>query len=112
MLAIWCYLLMLLLIAYGLFEWKGIVATYIMLVIIYNLGDAVDSFGHIYGNKKGNSHARNNVILGILSFGDGWHANHHLKPRNARHGSGKNQFDLSYLLLKIGKYLGIVKKLH
>ena len=105
------YLGSLLFITYYWFQIPGLIALWICLVIIYNLGDSVDSFGHLFGEKKGKSGARNNRILGLLSFGDGWHANHHLNPKKAKHGQAK-QFDLTYQFLRILKGLGIVKKIY
>jgi stearoyl-CoA desaturase (delta-9 desaturase) len=112
MLIMWIYLAVILIIPFLLFGWLGMVASSITLVIIYNLGDAVDSIGHLFGKKRGENEARNNVFLGIFAFGDGWHANHHLRPRRAKHGIKNNQIDLSYLVLRLGKLVGVVKKIH
>ncbi|MFK8045646.1 MAG: fatty acid desaturase [Crocinitomicaceae bacterium] len=94
-----------------IFGSTGIVILWILLVIIYNLGDSVDSIGHLYGEKIGQSEARNNVILGWLSFGDGWHANHHINPTLANHGLKRRQFDLTFLILKGMKMVGLVKNI-
>ncbi len=111
MIVLWIYLGIILGVSYLLFEWTGVLASSLMLVVIYNLGDAVDSFGHLFGKREGDSHARNNVLLGIFAFGDGWHANHHLRPQRAKHGVKKNQIDLSYGMLVFLRRIGIVKKI-
>ena len=112
MVLLWFYLANVLLLPYFLFGWWGIFAASITLIIIYNLGDAIDSIGHLIGEKRGQSQARNNTVLGFLAFGDGWHANHHEYPKRAQHGIKKNQLDLTYFLLKTGKLLRIVKKIY
>jgi stearoyl-CoA desaturase (delta-9 desaturase) len=112
MLILWGHLCFILIIPYIIFDWTGILAASITLTIIYNLGDSVDSFGHLFGEKIGKNEARNNTILGILAFGDGWHANHHKHPQRAKHGIKKNQPDFSYLILKFGKLIGVIKKIH
>jgi len=112
MFCLWIYLIIILGGAFFLFGLNGIIAASITLVIIYNIGDAVDSFGHLFGEKSGNNEARNNKVLGILAFGDGWHSNHHLKPKRAQHGIKNSQLDISYLVLRIGKLIGIVKKIY
>ena len=38
--------------------------------------------------------ARNNWIVAVLVFGEGWHNNHHAFPASARHGLDRFQFDL------------------
>ena len=111
MILLWLYLFIILFIPYFFFGWVGVVCATLTLVIIYNIGDAVNSVGHLVGSKRGDNEARNNVILGFLAFGDGWHANHHLHPQQAKHGM-KNQFDLSYFILWSFKKIGIIKKIH
>jgi len=112
MLILWLYFVILLGTPYYLFGWTGVLAASITLVFIYNIGDAVDSLGHLSGQRRGDKHARNNVLLGYLAFGDGWHANHHLRPRRAKHGIKSNQFDLSYQLLKLAQKVGAIKRIH
>lgn len=105
------YLFALIALFWSQWEWQGIIALWLSLIIVYNLGDAVNSFGHLYGKRKSDSNARNNMILGWLSFGDGWHANHHQKPSAARHGMNKSQFDLSHLILTFFKKIKLVSKI-
>lgn len=112
MIVLWLYATLLIGVSWYFWQWAGLISIWIMLVIIYNLGDAVDSIGHIYGHRKSENHARNNKLLGWLSFGDGWHANHHEKPIHAKHGREKFQFDLTYLILCIFKKLKLVTKIH
>jgi stearoyl-CoA desaturase (delta-9 desaturase) len=50
--------------------------------------------------------------LGYLSFGEGWHSNHHMHPNNAQFGTQKNQFDFSHLILKALKKIGLVNKIY
>lgn len=106
------YLSVLILVSWMGWGWNGIIAMWISLIIVYNLGDAVNSFGHLYGEKKSASHASNNRVLGWLSFGDGWHANHHKNPILAKHGQNKFQFDLSFLILEFLKKIKLVSKIH
>lgn len=112
MLILWSYLTIVLGVAFSIFGWTGVVAASLTLVLIYNIGDAVDSIGHLSGRRRGENHARNNVLLGYLAFGDGWHANHHLRPQRAKHGIRSKQFDLSYRLMKMAHRIGVIKRIH
>jgi len=112
MILVLSYLSFILLFPYLLFGWSGVIAASITLIIIYNLGDSIDSFAHLFGEKSGKSEARNNTILGFLAFGEGWHSNHHLNPKRARHGVKKYEFDLSFHILRFAKLIGIVNKIH
>jgi stearoyl-CoA desaturase (delta-9 desaturase) len=101
--------------AFVFYFWKikGIIFLWLTMVMVYNIGDSVDSFGHLFGKKNmdGKNSSRNNLVLGVLAFGDGWHANHHKFPWSAKHGIGKAQPDLSWIILKIFRSLKLVKNL-
>ncbi len=105
------YAIVILLVAHIIFGPKGYFVSWLSLVIIYNLGDAVDSVGHLKGRKTGVSEARNNWFLGLFSFGDGWHSNHHKNPGKAQHGMKPNQIDITFSLMKLLKKVGIIKNL-
>jgi len=95
--------------AYVLWGGGGILTMWLTSVIVYNVGDAVDSFAHLKGKRPyPSSHlARNNAVLGCLALGDGWHANHHQFPRSARHGLLPHQFDWSWSMICLLKKLGL-----
>ena len=46
-----------------------------------------------------------------MSFGEGWHNNHHAFPRSARHGLGWWEFDSSFLVLLVFEKLGWARDL-
>lgn len=50
-------------------------------------------------------------LLGVLSFGEGFHNNHHAFPRSARMGLTRGQFDLGWLALRGFRALGLVREL-
>jgi stearoyl-CoA desaturase (delta-9 desaturase) len=45
----------------------------------------------------------------MISFGEGWHNNHHAHPTSARHGLAWYEFDPSWLTVKVMKYFGLAK---
>ncbi len=45
--------------------------------------------------------SRDNLVFGILAFGEGWHNTHHTFPTSARHGLQWWQLDLSYMLIRV-----------
>jgi fatty-acid desaturase len=53
--------------------------------------------------------SRNVWWVGLLALGEGWHNNHHAYPRSARHGLGRRQLDLSYLLIRFFGVLGLAR---
>jgi stearoyl-CoA desaturase (Delta-9 desaturase) len=51
--------------------------------------------------------SRNNWWVALMTFGEGWHNNHHAHPTSARHGLAWYEFDPSWLQLRLMKFLGI-----
>jgi stearoyl-CoA desaturase (delta-9 desaturase) len=50
--------------------------------------------------------------VAAISFGEGWHNNHHAHPTSARHGLAWYEFDPSWLQIKVLKNLGLAKSVH
>ena len=53
--------------------------------------------------------SRNSWWVALLTFGEGWHNNHHAHPTSARHGLAWYEFDHSWILISILKFFGIAK---
>jgi stearoyl-CoA desaturase (delta-9 desaturase) len=47
--------------------------------------------------------------VALLTFGEGWHNNHHAHPTSARHGLAWYEFDPSWLTLIVLRRLGIAR---
>lgn len=83
---------------------------FVSTVLVHHAIYSVNSLAHSLGSRRFNSvdRSRNNLILAILTFGDGWHNNHHFYPRSARHGFYWWEIDCTHYLLKCFSYVGIV----
>ena len=46
--------------------------------------------------------------MALLTFGEGWHNNHHAHPVSARHGLAWYEFDPSFLQIKLLEKLGVI----
>ena len=79
------------------------------LCLMHHATWSINSVCHIWGSKpyQSNDESRNNVIFGIVSFGEGWHNNHHAFPTSARHGLKWYQLDISWLFISTLKMLGL-----
>ncbi|MFZ5891976.1 MAG: fatty acid desaturase [Myxococcota bacterium] len=98
----------------GMWCWagaSGLFALWTTLVLIFNLGDAIDSMAHIVGEMPygGPDRARNHWFLGLLCLGEGWHANHHRFPWSARHGLLPHEFDWTWLVIRGLCWMGLAK---
>lgn len=81
-------------------------------VIVYHVTWRVNSAGHTTGYRNFNTAdgSTNNWFLGILSFGEGFHNNHHAQQRSARHGMRWFEIDLGYYTIKILEFVGLATK--
>ena len=88
------------------FLWGGL----IRIFMVHHITWSINSVCHIWGSRPFNSHdhSRNNLIFGILGFGEGWHNNHHAFPASARHGLRWWEVDTSYMLIKAMSWAGLV----
>lgn len=73
----------------------------------------VNSATHLWGSRRfaTRDDSRNNWWVALLTFGEGWHNNHHAHPTSARHGLAWYEFDPSWLLLKVLRACGIAKSI-
>jgi stearoyl-CoA desaturase (delta-9 desaturase) len=76
------------------FLWGGLVR----VLLVHHITWSVNSVCHLWGTRPFRTHdeSRNNPIVGVLAFGEGWHNNHHAFPTSARHGLRWWELDLSY----------------
>jgi stearoyl-CoA desaturase (delta-9 desaturase) len=88
------------------FIWGGLVRVF----LVHHVTWSINSVCHIWGTRPFRSHdeSRNNAILGVLAFGEGWHNNHHAFPNSARHGLHWWQIDLSYIIIRTMALVGLV----
>lgn len=69
----------------------------------------VNSATHMWGRRRFRTRddSRNNWWVALMTFGEGWHNNHHAHPTSARHGLAWYEFDPSWLQIKLLRFLGI-----
>ncbi|MDA1094394.1 MAG: fatty acid desaturase [Acidobacteria bacterium] len=73
----------------------------------------VNSATHLWGKRRFQTtdDSRNNWWVALLTFGEGWHNNHHAYPRSARHGLVWRELDVSWLQIRLLAALGIARDL-
>jgi stearoyl-CoA desaturase (delta-9 desaturase) len=71
----------------------------------------VNSATHMWGSRRFATHddSRNLWWVALITFGEGWHNNHHAHPTSARHGLAWYEFDPSWLQIQLLKRFGIAK---
>ncbi len=70
----------------------------------------INSATHIFGWQRfdAGDDSRNSLWIALLTFGEGWHNNHHAHPTSARHGLTWKEFDISWITLKLMRKAGLV----
>ena len=94
--------------------WKGLVWGYLVpTVLLYHCTFAINSVAHIFGTRRFETadHSRNNWLLALVTFGEGWHNNHHFSMASARQGYRWWEIDLTYGVLKVLSWLRIARDL-
>ena len=83
------------------------------LVWVYHITWLVNSATHCWGNTEFDSRdkSKNNWWVAALTFGEGWHNNHHAYPSSARQGLFKGQIDLTWEHIRLLNALGLAKKI-
>ncbi|MCP3860770.1 MAG: acyl-CoA desaturase [Phycisphaeraceae bacterium] len=89
------------------FIWGGLVR----VMVVHHITWSVNSVCHIWGSQpyRSGDESRNNVVVGVLALGEGWHNNHHAFPTSARHGLEWWQFDSSWLVIRGLQAIGLVR---
>jgi len=75
---------------------------FVRTVIVWHQTWAVNSLAHLWGyrNYDTDEDSRNNLFVGLLANGEGWHNNHHADPRSARHGHRWWEIDTTYSVIR------------
>jgi len=83
---------------------------FISTVVLFHATVTINSLAHQIGSRRFDTrdNSRNNWWLALITFGEGWHNNHHFFPGSARQGFRWWEFDLTYYGLKAMSWLGLV----
>lgn len=81
------------------FLWGGLVRIF----LVHHVTWSVNSVCHLWGRRPYPAHdeSRNNLVLGVIAMGEGWHNNHHAFPTSARHGLRWYQVDVSWWVIRL-----------
>jgi len=82
-------------------------------ILVYHCTFAVNSIAHLWGTQRYNTkeESKNNFFVALITFGEGWHNNHHHYPGSIRQGFYWWEVDLTYYALRFLSFFGIVYNL-
>jgi stearoyl-CoA desaturase (delta-9 desaturase) len=71
----------------------------------------VNSATHLWGSRRFETRddSRNNWWVALVTFGEGWHNNHHAYPTSARHGLAWYEIDITWMTIRLMQAVGLAK---
>jgi stearoyl-CoA desaturase (Delta-9 desaturase) len=104
-----------LLLPFALGGWTGLLwGGLVRVFLTHHVTWSVNSVCHTFGKRafETTDRSRNEWLVGLLGFGEGWHNNHHAFPRSAFHGLRWWQFDLSGYLIWTLERVGLAQEVY
>ncbi len=79
-------------------------------VLLWHGTFTINSLSHVWGTRPYDTpdDSRNNWFLAIITLGEGWHNNHHHYMNSTRQGFHWWQYDVTYSVLKMMSWVGLV----
>jgi len=96
---------------YSVAGWAGVVWGFaVSTTVLWHATYSVNSFAHRFGFRRYDTGdtSRNNPIVAFLTFGEGWHNNHHHFPSACRSGFKWWEVDVTYYTLRVLSAVGLV----
>ena len=86
---------------------------FVSTVVLFHATVTINSLAHRWGKRRFDTRddSRNNLWLALLTFGEGWHNNHHFFPGSARQGFRWWEIDLTWYGLRAMQAMRLVSDL-
>jgi stearoyl-CoA desaturase (delta-9 desaturase) len=91
--------------------WSGLwIGFFLSTVLTYHSTFCINSLTHLFGRRRYATRdtSRNSLLMALLTFGEGWHNNHHYYQASANMGFFWWEIDVSYSVLRVLAWLGLV----
>jgi fatty-acid desaturase len=96
-----------------LFAWGGwslmLWGVFVRVTVGLHATWLVNSATHLWGSRRfeSNDDSTNNLWVALVTFGEGWHNNHHAHPRAAKHGVAWYEIDINWWGIRTLQLLGL-----
>ncbi len=87
---------------------------FMRVTLAYHATWMVNSLTHFWGSRRFQTRddSRNNSLVALVTFGEGWHNNHHAHPTSARHGLAWYEIDMTWMTIWFLRQIGVAKSVH
>ncbi len=94
--------------------WSWVIwGIFVRIAVVFHCTWLVNSATHKFGYQtyESNDNSRNCWWVALLTFGEGWHNNHHAFQYSARHGLRWWEIDITWMIIRSLNILGLVKNI-
>jgi stearoyl-CoA desaturase (delta-9 desaturase) len=101
------------LLLYAIGGWSFVVwGIFVRMVVVFHCTWFVNSATHKFGYRtyESNDRSKNCWWVALLTYGEGWHNNHHAYQYSARHGMKWWEIDLTWMTIQFLQLLGLAQK--
>jgi stearoyl-CoA desaturase (delta-9 desaturase) len=94
--------------------WALVWGLLVSTVLLWHGTFTINSLTHVFGRRRylTTDNSRNNFWLALITMGEGWHNNHHYYQRAVKQGFFWWEIDVTYYVLRVLSWLGLVWDLH
>ena len=92
-------------------SWWGLVwGFFVSTTLLWHGTFTINSLTHVFGSRRyaTTDNSRNNLVLALITMGEGWHNNHHYYQRATNQGFFWWEIDLTYYVLRMLAAVGLV----
>jgi sn-1 stearoyl-lipid 9-desaturase len=101
-------------ILYFLGGWPFVIwGIFVRLVVVFHCTWFVNSATHKFGYQtyESNDYSKNCWWVALVTYGEGWHNNHHAFQYSARHGLQWWEVDITWMTIRFLEFLGLAKNI-
>ncbi len=82
---------------------------FLRVTVAWHVTWLVNSATHLWGTRRFETadDSTNHWLIAFLTYGEGWHNNHHAHPRSAKHGLAWYEFDLNWVIIRGMQLVGL-----
>lgn len=86
---------------------------FVSTIVLFHCTSTINSLAHKIGRKRFDTsdESRNSFVLALITLGEGWHNNHHHFPAAVRQGFYWWEIDITYYLLRLLSWTGLIWEL-
>jgi len=79
-------------------------------ILVYHATFTINSLSHLFGSRRYATFddSRNNLLLALITLGEGWHNNHHHYQSSVNQGFFWWEIDISYCIIRALAAVGLV----